>query len=513
MKIMHLHSLSIFVTALALTAPNMVLAQEDIVINSAAPSSAEQGAPNLPVEVSGTGFDDTITDVKFILHCNKKNCPDTGDIVVNNWTRNGATSITTNITVLPEAPIASFDIVMKTSRGRGGKGTTYKGINKFSVKVRPNQAVVSCDDFAPGGTCNCLFVSNEQDNIYEMQDNCQTSETLMISGQIRTAGSVQTSGTERLTLTAVNCDPNLDGSTYVCPNQGFNGTSIVANATHNAMVRYIIFEFDGDVSRGCDPTDDIYSAISFVLDTTLPNGEPFPDPRDDERGSTSLLQVWNTTIDSGFDPLCNAIEIIRTPDYTAEFVGLADELPAVDWKVNVQESWIKSGSYVETGILYQGILKWGDNITNPPLIYGNTIGSPACETPDAAIAILIGPTFNLDPIFQVETLVQNNTITMGNTCTGPAESFGTGVLIVGEPIDNQTTAAISNNDISGAFIGVLIDGTVNKANFKGNTLTGDNVDASGDIGICSNITIGTKGKPNSIQDYSTPTIVGACPPE
>ena len=512
MKIMHLNLTSIFLIALALTVPNMVLAQEDIVINSADPSSAEQGAPNLPVEISGTGFDNTITDVKFILHCNKKNCTDTGDIVVNNWARTDSTLITADITVLPTAPIASFDIVMKTSRGRGGKGTTYKGINKFSVKVRPNQAVVSCDVFAPGGTCDCVFVSNENDNIYGMLDNCQTSETLMISGQIRTAGSVQTSGTERLTLTAVNCDQTLDSS---CPKDGFNGTSVVANATHHAMVRYINFEFDADVSRGCDPTDDIYSAISFVLDTTLPNGETFPDPRNDEGGPTSLLQVWNTTIDidSGSSPLCNAIEIIRTEEYTSLFVDPTDELPAVDWKVNVQESWIKSNSYVETGILYLGILKWGENLTNPPLIYGNTIGSPACENPDAAVAILLGPTFNLDPILQVETLVQNNTITMENNCNGPAESFGTAVLIVGEPTGNQITTAISNNDISGAFIGVLIDGTVDKASFKGNTLTGDNDAGSGDIGICSNITIGTKVKPNTIQDYSYPIIVGNCPPE
>lgn len=492
---------------------NIASAQE-MVIESANPPDAEQGSSNKPVDIIGSGFDGTVIDVRFILHCNKKNCPDTGDIVVNNFEVDSETLIKTDISVLLEAPIADYDITVTSSRGRGGKGTTYKGVNKFSVKIRPTATLVPCDEFAPGGTCNCRFVTSDNNTIHSMQYNCQTSETLVIPNQIRAGG---TAGIK--TLTAVNCNTSLDGTTtstgatYVCPEEGFNGSSVFANATHNGMVNYMNIEFASDVSRGCDQaTDDIQSAISFVLDTEGPDGEPFPDPRSEER-PTSFLQVWNTTIDSSFDPLCNAIEIIRTPEYTDLFVDPTDELPAVDWKVNVENSWIKSDSYVETGILYQGILKWGENISNEPRTSGNIIGAPACENPDAAIAVLHGPTFNLDPGFQVESLVENNTISMENTCNGPAESFGTAVLMIGEPGGYQTTAAINSNDISGAFIGVLVDGTINKVNFKANMLTGDNDAASGDIGICSNLPIGTKGKPNSIQDYTDAIIVGICPPE
>lgn len=127
---------SVVLLVLGLAATNSAPAQE-MMINSANPPDAEQGTSNLPVDIIGSGFDETVTEVRFKLHCAKNNCPDTGDIIVNQFEVDSSTVIKTTITVLPEATVADFDIEVTSSRGRGGKGTTYKGVKKFEVKLKP----------------------------------------------------------------------------------------------------------------------------------------------------------------------------------------------------------------------------------------------------------------------------------------------------------------------------------------------------------------------------------------
>jgi len=125
MNNMHIRLFTILMLVLGFTVSHTVLAQK-ISVSAANPASAVQGTFNLDVEISGNGFDETIEEVKFLLPCLEEPCTDTGGITVDqeNISVLGRKKIKVNIDVSESAAIADFDIRVKTSRGRGGKGTT-----------------------------------------------------------------------------------------------------------------------------------------------------------------------------------------------------------------------------------------------------------------------------------------------------------------------------------------------------------------------------------------------------
>lgn len=506
---------NIFLLTLGLALLNTAAAQE-MKIDSANPPDAEQGASNKPVDIIGSGFDGTVIDVRFILHCNKKNCPDTGDIVVNDFVVDSETLIKTDISVLLEAPIADYDITVTSSRGRGGKGTTYKGVNKFSVKTRPNQNIVSCDVFAPNGTCTCQFGGGDG-GIHTMLGDCETSETLWTgTGHHQIWGPSQTNPG---TLRVVNCDPSKHTTNpldpYICNEAEFKGSSVISNTDHRAGVKNVIIEFDDAVSRGCAPEDDIESAVSFRLHggiTVPPTGNSF-------------IQIVESVIDSHMDPLCTAVEIVREPAYTS------NHPEGKDWKVKVVSVDIADDSYVTTGVRYEGIKP--QHSLNPPIVFGNTIGFPACAGDDPlinaaeAIGIQFGPVLlsdSSDPSSQIAGIAESNIIRMTTNC---GTLGGVGILVVGEPCNDepcidvlgdpvagdQTVAEVTKNDISGALNGILTDHNVVDVKFSGNTLIGigEGDPAIFDIGINSGAQCTrTKGKPNNISGYDI-DLVGDCP--
>jgi len=500
MNNIHLRLISIFLLVYGLAVSPAALAQ-DMVIEAASPEWGEQG-DSLPVTITGRGFDDTVDDVKFILHCGKKNCPDTGDIIVDDFVVNaGEGTITTEINILDTAQVASFDIVLRSTRGRGGKGTTFKGENKFSVKIKPNETMVNCDIFAPKGSCTCMFSHGSEDNIYGMLGDCVTSETLYLTHMIRTAGTVQTTdpdGPVNLTLTAVNCGEeaehpqNCEG---VLPGT-FDGSSVIANVYHRARIRYIDIIIGEDVEAGC--SGGLASAISFVLHEDL-DDPAIPDPL----SRNSVFLVWNVGIYSKGDPLCNGIEIIRTKGYTDKYSDpdpIVEEFPAKDWKVSVAVNKISAGSYVEAGIVYLGMMP--SETINPPAVVDNIVGGAACvdpSDPPDPIGILFGNLLALDAEELVEGVVEGNAIDMTGGCPG---SKPIGVQVVGDDAGIQTTAKVSKNEISGAFVGVEVDCNVVDVNISGNTLTGDSVSGDGDTGVDSYAqSTREKGKPNKIAGF------------
>ena len=461
-------------------------------IDSASPNEVEQGTVAKPIKIRGSGFDKTVKEVKFLVHCNEEPCEDdSGGITVTGFKVNTPTEITAIIDVSDTAKIGGFDIQMRT-RGRGGKGTTFRSDELFTVKLRGNQTLTSCDVFAPNGTCTCMFGLDVDTDIYNLTGDCHTSETLWL-GSNRLFGTVPNSG---WTITAVNCDSsNFDcsdenGETF---EDGFLGSSVIANRNHVAGIRSFNIRFEDDVTRGCDlVNDDIQSAVSFRLHDGI--SEP--------PTGNSFLQVWEMNIDSHADPLCNAIEIVREAAYTEKFPD------GQDWKASAQVNEIADDSYVISGILYEGMKP--QHSLNPPLVWGNTIGSPACEGEDPllASAIQFGPVLlsdTTDPPGQIAGIVESNTIRMA---TGCGTLGGVGIWVVGEPGDpvgNQTTARVVKNDISGALIGVLVDENVVDVNFTGNILKGDNHPDTDDIGIYSEAQCTRmKGKPNKITDYTQP---------
>lgn len=488
MNFKHYNLTGILFLLLTLIPAPTVLAQ-DITIDSADPSSTEQGTFGQPISIKGSGFDKSVREVKFLVHCDQTSedpCfDDTGGITVTGFKVNTPTEITAIIDVSDTAKVGGFDIQMRT-RGRGGKGTTFRSEELFTIKLRGNQTLATCDIFAPNGTCTCVFGLDVDTDIYNLQGDCHTSETLWL-GSNRLFGSLPNS---TWTITAVNCD----GSIFDCSDEnnetfegGFLGSSVIANTNHSVGIRSFNIRFADDVTRGCDlEYDDIQSAVSFRLHGGI----------DEPPTGNSFLQVWEMNIDSQADPLCHAIEIVREPAYTERWPD------GQDWKVSAQVNEIVDGSYVLSGIRYEGMKP--QHSLNPPLVWGNTIGSPACvgvANPETASAIQFGPVLlsdTTDPPSQIAGIVESNTIRMATSC---GTLGGVGIWVVGEP--GETIATVVKNDISGALMGVWVNINVVDVNFTGNVLKGDDDPNTDDRGIYSEAQCTRmKGKPNKITGYT-----------
>ena len=91
---------------------------QQVQVTSADPPSAEQGTVNLNVSIKGKGFQKGAI-ARFVLTGTDN--PD--GIAVNSTAFVSAGELTANITVADTATIAKFDIVVKNSNGRIGKGT------------------------------------------------------------------------------------------------------------------------------------------------------------------------------------------------------------------------------------------------------------------------------------------------------------------------------------------------------------------------------------------------------
>ena len=92
--------------------------------------AAEQGTINLNVKVTGKGFKNGAKAKWFVT-----GTTDTGGVTVNSTTFVSSSEVTANITVADTASIATFDIQVTNSDGRGGKGTE---LFKVTAKVNAN---------------------------------------------------------------------------------------------------------------------------------------------------------------------------------------------------------------------------------------------------------------------------------------------------------------------------------------------------------------------------------------
>lgn len=91
---------------------------QQIQVNSADPPAAEQGTVNLSVTIGGKGFKKGAA-ASFVL----TGTEDPDGITVNSTTFVSSTTLVANITVADTATISKFDIKVRNSDGRIGKGT------------------------------------------------------------------------------------------------------------------------------------------------------------------------------------------------------------------------------------------------------------------------------------------------------------------------------------------------------------------------------------------------------
>jgi hypothetical protein len=122
------------------------MANAQVSVTAANPSSAEQGTIALDVEVSGSGFNSSANVTFYVT-----GTADTGGITVRKVTVTGSKKLIATIDVAENALVTNFDIEVKLSNGRKGKGTTL-----FAVKQKgkptpppPPPPTTSCSG-APG---------------------------------------------------------------------------------------------------------------------------------------------------------------------------------------------------------------------------------------------------------------------------------------------------------------------------------------------------------------------------
>ena len=124
----HNQSVSVYFLLTVLAVACMSIAQaQDVQVNSANPSSAEQGTFDLDVEIAGKGFDNSAAVDFFVT-----GTTDTVGITVKKVKVRGPKKIIATINISDTAETTlDFDIAVRLSGGRGGKGTTL-----FSVKQK-----------------------------------------------------------------------------------------------------------------------------------------------------------------------------------------------------------------------------------------------------------------------------------------------------------------------------------------------------------------------------------------
>lgn len=89
-----------------------------IQVNSTSPNSAAQGTINLDITVSGSGFKSGAQAQWFVTGTTNP-----GGVTVNSTAFVNSSQLTANITVSSTATISGYDIQVKNSNGRTGKGT------------------------------------------------------------------------------------------------------------------------------------------------------------------------------------------------------------------------------------------------------------------------------------------------------------------------------------------------------------------------------------------------------
>ena len=101
-------------------------ARAQVTVEAADPEYAEQGTLALDVTLSGSGYEPG-AEVKFLVAGSNKG----GGISVNSVLYVSPNELITSIDVAPDAVVGDYDIEVRVTRGRRGKGTT-----KFAVQQK-----------------------------------------------------------------------------------------------------------------------------------------------------------------------------------------------------------------------------------------------------------------------------------------------------------------------------------------------------------------------------------------
>jgi hypothetical protein len=124
----------VFVAIISVFEVNTASAQ--VSVTSALPNSATQGTINLDVTVGGKGFKSGAQAQWFI-----SGTTNPGGVTVNSTAFVNSNTLTANITVSGTAYVGGFDVVVKNTDGRTGKGTEL-----FAVQTSNGSTTASCSN-------------------------------------------------------------------------------------------------------------------------------------------------------------------------------------------------------------------------------------------------------------------------------------------------------------------------------------------------------------------------------
>jgi len=425
---------------------------EKVTVTTANPNSALQGEL-LDVVISGSGFDHGST-VKYLV----SGTSDDSQISVTAVTYNEADgTLTTTIQVAGAALISDYDIEVRNSSNRRGKGTTLFAVltNESNAGGASEIITTTCDElfgFAPG-TCTaegtgdpCVFVKEfVEERAWKMAQHCDTRAMLVVSPD----------------------EPFLSGQNYrlnlVAPWSGdYAGITNFHGATRIGDFHIVVD--DPNVADGCGAAGKAQAAVHFDPDREPKSSAP--------RGGVGE----------------NVVETLNGARFCVgiEFVGSDPRISHPYKQVGIGNNQILANSYERVGI-------WMANINMSDVndetrkefarVEGNIV--EATDSPCAA-GMLVGP--NVE-----RPQVRNNLVYAPGGAGCADRTVGLGVLDSGRnkasPLGSDydflsaRTVDVSGNTVetgSDGSIGILIDGTTDAEMTKSQITAGE----ASDFAVC-----------------------------
>ena len=231
-------------------------AQGQVSVSAADPMAAEVGTINLNVKVTGKGFKNGAKAKWFVT-----GTTDTGGVTVNSTTFVSSSEVTANITVADTAAIATFDIQVTNSDGRGGKGTELFKVTAKQAKATqcpPMQPAPSGDTKCYAAMPGCLDstfggVGFVQTHIGDVtRGTVPNNAAVQPDGKLVVVGAAATSSTAETDffVTRFNTDGTLD-TTFgdIDPFNGVlrRGYTITAVTTGADSARAVALQPDGKI--------------------------------------------------------------------------------------------------------------------------------------------------------------------------------------------------------------------------------------------------------------------------
>jgi hypothetical protein len=166
--------------SLAFVVLGVVSAESQIQVKASSPTSAAQGTINLDVTLTGSGFKNGAHAQWFVT-----GTTDPGGVTVNSTTFVSSTQLTANITVSSTATISGYDIQVKNSDGRTGKGTDL-----FAVIQSGNSSTISSCSF---NVTSILYDSDANNVAYQYQSDGLGPYTTVNKGNNSVSSIIQKS--------------------------------------------------------------------------------------------------------------------------------------------------------------------------------------------------------------------------------------------------------------------------------------------------------------------------------